>query len=510
VLKDTRGSLPAILIFGMMGFLFSIYLSSVIKESLFSITQMRVQEVLRVSGTNLLKFAMDSAEGQLPSCSTAYAWSDLLDMQKTDPTEKIITDLNGIRKCLANKESLKGLSSVAMSASPIIGSEYLGHRIIKFSYIAVADNSISAIAGLKNTETKTVDYHISTLADFALVFKNENAVPMIDYGLSKVTVYGSTFLNVKTSVNINTIAEPSIFKSPGQLRFTEEVMTPASELTGVPFSSNFVSLFRQSFEYGIKVAQMVDFQLPFEINKPSAWEQMIDYHYVYNSQRGYPLPASINSAMGTNDRLVSLVSANVLTFPDPNVMGELNDTCLSTGVPSLGNSKPMILYRNKSTVTLNMLDSSNHLFCGMITANKLVINTGDNDEVLLVGSFWVNQLQILGGGKVTFFNPLNAKRSPDNLINLFGLNFVGVVEQLAAERASIAFNFFIPLFSKSVDVSSDFPDFYPKEISSFFEPCDPASSNWCWTTTIDAVKWDLLYTSPSWYKKIYFMRDIGI
>lgn len=510
MLRDTRGNLPIVLMFGIVIFLTSVYLSSVLKESLFSITQMRVQEVLRVSETDLFKFAMDSVEGKLPSCAVSYSWNDLLNIQKTDSTEKKITNLNGIRKCMANKEALSGLSKVEVSVAPVIGGDSLGHRVLKYSYMAVADNSISAIAGLKNSETKTVDYHISTLADFALVFKNENTMPMIDHGSSEVIVYGTTFLNAKTSLNIVKFAEPTIVKSSGQLRFTDEVMTRAGELTGVSSSSNFMVPFRQTFESGLKVSQMTDFQLPFEISKPSAWEQMIDYQYVYNSARGYPLPAAISSAMGTNDRVVNAASAAVLTFPDPSVISQLNDTCLSVGVPSIGNSKPMILYRDKSTVTLKMVDHSNHLFCGMITADKLVVDTGGNDEVLLVGSFWVNQLQILGGGKVTFFNPLNAKRAPNRLINLFGLNFVAVVQQLAAERASIAFNFFIPLFNKSVDVAHDFPDFYPKAITSFFERCETLSPHWCWAITIDAIKWDRLYTSPSWYKKIYFMRDFGI
>ncbi len=200
----------------------------------------------------------------------------------------------------------------------------------------------------------------------------------------------------------------------------------------------------------------------------ASWEQPTKYTHYWESNPAGPLPnlsylnADIGPGVpGPNYRsfidnaaapgklfdpaiAADVTASNITTFPIPGIM-RLQDTCSTNFSPP----SPLVYQRYQKNVTIDFANTGAPfadlpVFCGMIAANELIIQTPGAGNFALFGSFIVSKIRVLGQGRVYFYNPAE---NPVPAVGLpAGQNSFNLFQQLQASANSWGKNFWAPIF----------------------------------------------------------------
>lgn len=426
-----------------------------------------------------------------------------LNIQNQSTTSISVSSPSELSSCLAPIDEVAKLDKSNVSITKLYGGqdESLGVSTIKINQNLQNIQSNQALL-LKNDTTSFIHLKIFSLSDLALVMTSGQSNSLTISDNSKLKVNGWTYIHGSQPPDLSSWAKPTFFSTPGSYYFNDPVLIKAPSWDWTSNAEGFsLETMQAVFHGGLFTNEMRDVNIFPTDEAPNAWEQPTDYYYVYNKSLGYPLPSSMPAAHADGYDIVDPTRAQITNFPNPNVISNMLLTCGSTTSMNRGDAKPMILYRAKSNVSLDLKNSPG--FCGMIIADTLTINTAPDVKTLLIGTFIANRLVIRGGGQVIIFNPLHSSQTPTEELAALNINVDLVTRQLLVLRASIAYNFFLPIFKTKSGITG----FSPTDLAQFFEPC---GANMCWKTAIDAFNWNSLYSQADWYKKVLFLMEEGL
>lgn len=416
------------------------------------------------------------------------------------PTYSVTTKSN-LKNCLAPLLEVNWLDTVKVDITRVVGDsdKELAQGAVKVTQSYLTKPTTNA-PQMEINDTRFLRFKVATMAEFALGFRGNTGTRINLINNSGLRVMGWSYVHGSQPLVFDTFVNPTATTSGMVLNFSDPMLVRAKVLTlSSKITSASMLQFNHHFKGGIHLAEVEDL-LTFPIDdNPPAWDQNVDYYYVYNETMGYPLPANINSAHGdAGYRPVNAARASVTSFPDGTVISKLSDTCGNPGDLHRGDAKPMILYRSGKSVSLDMKNDA--AFCGMIVADSLTINTTPGKKHLLIGSYWVNTLKVTGGGEVIIFNPLRYSQPPKNELSAASIDMSAVIRQLLVLRATSSYNFFLPLFKNKTGIVG----FDPILLSSFFEPCGGAM---CWKSVVNAFDWNTLYAQAGWQDKVLFFVE---
>lgn len=426
--------------------------------------------------------------------NTCFDGSNFRDLSLASSAEVSFSAIDRIKECLAPTD-LDVLETARISIDRLIGEEdqKLGGSSLKVSHLLRTRGALgSPVKEL--LEARIINYRLANLADFALVFRGGGGTRVELTEGSELKVMGRVYVHGNERFSLSTFVSPSLLSQDAAVTFGDNFLL--QQLSAEADSVFDIDVIKSRFRQGLQFGELRSLN-PFPVDEnPLAWNQSIDYHYVYKTG-GLPLPSDISSAHGSVDRPVDTGKASVLTFPNSLVIDDLLETCVSP----LSKLSAMVLYRAQSNVTINLQDSP--AFCGMAVADTLVVNTKPGTTHLLIGSFWLNKLKVTGGGQLIVYNPLLARETPESILSLAGVDSAKVAIQLLTLRATTAYNFFLPLFKDKTGIAG----FSPVKLSSFFEPC---GSQMCWPAVMEFPKWSTLYSQAGWQDKVIFLVEEGL
>lgn len=370
--------------------------------------------------------------------------------------------------------------------------------------------SMQSAPSVNFKQEKIFNISISKSAPFALIFRGSQPLVRASSG-SRVFVFGDVMHSRDDeNVNLSKMIEPAVQDLIPTLQVNGRFLTRKSLLVT---QSDDHDIIMSGFKRGIFTNFMSEVQnYPFD-GYNEAWNQNIDYSYVYLSYAGYPLPANINSAHAANgDQAVNTNLAAVKSLPDSRIIPDLSQTCTKPDDASRGDSKPMIVLQRDSDINLDL--SNSKMFCGMIAARQLNVNLGSGGgNYLLIGHFNVGQLNVTGTGRLFVINPFSQIDMPVDIQLPPDMNLQEIAKQLFALRATIAKNFFVPYFNQTATVGAEYQ---PILISSFFLPCPalptgPSGGNYfCWKPSVSILNYDNLYLQTDWSHSVRFLVGKGM
>lgn len=416
------------------------------------------------------------------------------------PVSIKVTSLDVLKNCLVGENSANIYDdfSLEIKRTPSADDGITGETAVRVS-LNLTTRPMSGIPVLKLNQEKVYNLHISSLVRFALFLRQQSGAHIRILNGANVIVDGDTLRAGNQPLLLSGLTDPSYMAGTSNIKFVGKffVQGPTQVLSDVSAESAL-----SVFKGGLFPNVMADFATLPSMDASPAWNQNIDYHYVYGDNMGYPLPADIYSAHGVGEQIVNPVLAAVKIFPNSSIIDSLAETCDPPADPSRGDVKPMMLYQKNSDITLDL--TNGNLFCGLVIAKKLRVKISDDKVSGLIGHFNVETLEIEGKGTLFIINPFSSRDLPEDLTLPPGMTLSEVARQIFAQKASVAKNFFIPFFRNSGGVPALL---LPVKISSFFEPCAVGSLEKCWKREVLVLDYSPLYTQADWFKNVRFFTE---
>lgn len=428
--------------------------------------------------------------------STCLNLDQIYSFNSQTPVVVKTTSLDLLGTCLVGEKSVDIYDHFSLelmrlpSAQDILGETRVRVRL------ALRTRQMSSLPILTVNQEKVYNVRISSLAHFAVFFREQNGVMLKVPSGANLWIYGDVMKAGTGELKLAALSSPSYLDGDVNFEFLGKFYSQGSlEIDRDISAEQAFSVFKA----GVFPNVMEDyFALPSMDSNP-AWMQNIDYHYVYSNVMGYPLPADIPSAHGPGENVVNPSLAAVKSFPHPDIITSLDQTCESSGGSSRGDVKPMVIYQKDSDITLDLTNGK--VFCGMIVAKTLTVKIPEDEVSGLIGHFNITNMVVEGKGHLYILNPFSSRDLPDDLFLPAGMTLNEVARQIFALKATVAKNFFIPFFKSSSGVPSMLK---PTKVSSFFEPC---GSNFCWKPDVVVFDYEDLYAQTDWFKNVRFFVE---
>jgi hypothetical protein len=303
-------------------------------------------------------------------------------------------------------------------------------------------------------------------------------------GSETLEILGKTYHSSPTSPNFDSIVS---------LADNNVYLDQALDLRSSGFNSSYSNqridtlalsrVFRGGVNFGI-FSNANPLPLPGEFPpsssppQPYLWQQKLDYSYVYtttySSDKSYPLP-DVRTPLGSN--FISMTGVditgptplpvntyrpsnadNLTILPSLPVLPDLRSTC---NPDSGALVQEMIFQRINDDLTLNFsgpsVSPSDNLFCGLVIANSLTINTPMNypDETYVIyGIIITKKIRFSGAGHLFILNPGN-NLTVTGVSLPPGQSQSNIFSQYQSLATNYAHNFFLPIFTDGSSNQSD-------------------------------------------------------
>lgn len=407
--------------------------------------------------------------------------------------------------------------------------------------VAVETKPIDGMgAQMKRRAQKTRRYmlRLGSMAFYTLVLRPNgaasSAAPQIDVPTALnggIDIAGYTLHTTTTAMDIQSVA-----RQDGKTNFLKPVDFRAqSLLTGdTIFRSDYTNtVFRRGANFGVFNGVKMPFEAPSNAgdwNDVDAWNQSLDYSYVYESTcyggsapspgcAAPNMPAPPLPDVGNNDELGNPMAnvgpippnlfsnglavaspstptlayngaraALVSVLPTAGIIPRLSDTCLEDP-----NSPTTFVYiRRDSDLVINFNTDDNAL-CALIIARNVVINVNNGQNNAIFGTVVAQQVTLGGaGGRVTLSNPIENQPVPGLVMpkdltagtgaqDLYQATLGSISRQIQTLGTNFGRNFFVP-FARDTSLlpwtptgyasgASRVAGFRPTGADLYTEPC---------------------------------------
>ncbi len=200
---------------------------------------------------------------------------------------------------------------------------------------------------------------------------------------------------------------------------------------------------------------------------------------------------------GTNSSLPAPASMNQNTIPMPNPtattapLATLDSTCTP---PAAGSNPPIFVFtRMNDNLSIDFTNTSTAntagyksltqlglpVFCGMVAANNITIYAPTGGTYWIFGLLIAKSVTLMGGGSVVLVNPLDGVPLASN--PFAGITptqtEAGVTQEMSVLGATIAHNFFVPVFQGSPLPGGTTPAM--TDGIRAYRPHGPLRDTWC-------------------------------